>query len=163
MVSVLRPAGLRTDERPRLTTYDATEPEHSAGGVVIRGEEVVVIIPVKRDADGNRVLGLPKGHLDGDETAAQAAAREVREEAGITAGLQTPLGELRYTYQRRGRTIEKRVEFFLFAYESGDPADHDDEIEQAFWMPLEEALDALTYPGERDVIARAMSLRQPDL
>lgn len=145
-----------------MTTHDATEPEHSAGGVVVRGEEIVVIVPVKRDSAGNRVLGLPKGHLDGDETAAQAAAREVREEAGVIAELKGPLGEVNYEYQRRGRTIAKRVDFFLFSYRSGDPADHDDEIEEAFWMPLQEALDALSYPGEREIIARAMSLREAD-
>ena len=43
--------------------------EFSAGGVVVRGDEVAVIVPVKRAADGTRVLGLPKGHPDGDETA----------------------------------------------------------------------------------------------
>ncbi len=31
------------------------------------------------------------------------------------------------------------VRFFLFQYRSGDLADHDDEIEDARWMPLEEA------------------------
>ena len=36
--------------------------------MVVRGDDVVVIVPVKRDAQGNRVLGLPKGHPDGDET-----------------------------------------------------------------------------------------------
>ncbi len=42
--------------------------EFSAGGVVVDGDRVVVITPVKRGTDGSRVLGLPKGHLDGDET-----------------------------------------------------------------------------------------------
>lgn len=130
---------------------------------MLRGEDVVVIVPVKRDAEGKRVLGLPKGHLDGDETATEAAAREVREEAGVIATLQGPLGEVNYDYQRRGRMIAKRVEFFLFAYESGDPADHDDEIEEAFWMPLREAREALSYPGEREIVARAMSRREADL
>jgi hypothetical protein len=37
--------------------------EFSAGGVVVRGEEVVVIVPTRRAADGSRVLALPKGHV----------------------------------------------------------------------------------------------------
>ncbi len=140
-----------------------TEVERSAGGVVLRADEVVVIVPRKRDAEGNRVLGLPKGHLDGDETPQQAAAREVREEAGVTGELRAALGEVRYAYQRRGRTIDKRVEFFLYEYLDGDPADHDDEIEEARWMPVHDAAGALTYEGERDILARALSLRGADL
>ncbi len=131
--------------------------EFSAGGVVVRGNEMIVIVPVKRDANGNRVLGLPKGHPDGDETPEQAAAREVAEETGITAELIGELGETRYTYERRGRRIAKRVAFFLFEYRAGDIADHDHEIEEARWMPLEEASRALTYEGERAIVQRALS------
>ncbi len=131
--------------------------ELSAGGVVVRDGDVLVIVPTRRGADGQRVLGLPKGHLDPGETAEQAAAREVREEGGVEAELVEPLGDVSYFYQRGGRRILKRVEFFLFAYRSGDPADHDDEVEEARWIPLEEAATALTYAGERSIAARALS------
>ncbi len=116
-----------------------------------------MVVPVKRSAAGERVLGLPKGHLDGGETALEAAVREVREEAGVTGELVAPLGAIDYTYERRGRRIDKRVEFFLFEYGAGNPANHDHEIEEARWMPLEEALHALTYPAEREIVERALS------
>jgi 8-oxo-dGTP pyrophosphatase MutT (NUDIX family) len=137
--------------------------EFSAGGVVLRGDEVAVIVPVKRDAAGNRVLGLPKGHIDGDETPEAAATREVREETGVDAELIDELGEVSYAYQRGGRQVEKLVRFYLFEYRSGDVADHDHEIEDARWMPLAEAAQSLTYVGEREMVARALSRRARDL
>ena len=134
----------------------------SAGGVVVRGGEAVVIVPLRRAADGRRVLGLPKGHLEAGESAADAARREVREEAGVEARLVEKLGDVRYLYQRAGRRIPKVVSFFLFEYVSGDPADHDHEIEEARWMSLEQAATELSYKGERDMVARALSRLQPD-
>lgn len=131
--------------------------EFSAGGVVVRGEEVIVIVPVKRAASGEAVLGLPKGHPERGESSEQAAAREVREEAGVTGEILESLGTVAYFYQRGGRSVPKRVEFFLMTYLEGDPADHDHEIEEARWMPLAEAAEALTFAGERDIIRRAMS------
>ena len=66
--------------------------EFSAGGVVVRERDVIVIVPVRRDARGHKVLALPKGHPDGDETAEEAASREVSEEAGVAADLIDKLG-----------------------------------------------------------------------
>jgi 8-oxo-dGTP pyrophosphatase MutT (NUDIX family) len=136
--------------------------EFSAGGVVINGDRVAVIVPVKRGPGGRRVLGLPKGHLDGDETPDQAATREVAEETGVTAEVIGQLGDVNYRYERRGRKIDKRIRFYLFQYRSGDLADHDHEIEDARWMPLTEAATELTYDGEREMVRRALSQMSPD-
>ena len=137
--------------------------EFSAGGVVVRGDEVAVIVPVKRNATGERVLGLPKGHPDGDETPEAAARREVLEETGVRAELIDELGEVRYTYERNGRRRDKVVRFYLFEYRAGDLADHDHEIEDARWLPLEQAVDELTYDGEREMVRRAITRRSRDL
>ncbi len=132
--------------------------EFSAGGVVVNADhEVVVIVPTRRAADGSRVLALPKGHPDGKESAAEAALREVREEAGVEAAVLGPLGEVRYWYQRGGRRIAKVVKFFLLRYVSGDVDDHDHEVEHARWMPAAEAAETLTYAGERDMVRAALS------
>jgi 8-oxo-dGTP pyrophosphatase MutT (NUDIX family) len=132
--------------------------EFSAGGVVVRDRECVVIVPTRRAADGRQVLALPKGHPSGDETPQDAALREVREEAGVEARAVEKLGDVRYFYQRDGHRIAKIVSFFLLEYVSGEPEEHDHEVEEARWMPLEEAAQALTYKGERDMAARALGL-----
>jgi 8-oxo-dGTP pyrophosphatase MutT (NUDIX family) len=131
--------------------------ERSAGGVVVRGEQVVVIVPTRRASDGSKVVALPKGHIDPGESALQAATREVREETGIVAEPVTELGETRYWYRRDGQTIPKSVSFYLFTYIEGDTADHDDEVEEARWVSLQDAEGQLSHAAEREMVARAVA------
>jgi 8-oxo-dGTP pyrophosphatase MutT (NUDIX family) len=148
-----KPKSARTSKRPSK----AQAREFSAGGVVVRGEEVVTIVPTRRAADGSRVLALPKGHVDPGETTIEAATREVREETGIVGEPVCELGESRYWYRRDGRTIGKTVVFFLFRHVEGDTADHDDEVEEVRWLPLEEAERELTHDAEREMVALALA------
>jgi 8-oxo-dGTP pyrophosphatase MutT (NUDIX family) len=138
------------------------EREYSAGGVVVRGEEMVAIVPTRRAADGSVVLALPKGHVDPGETPLQAAEREVREEAGVVVEPLSELGEARYWYRRDGRTIPKSVTFYLFRYLEGDVADHDDEVQEARWMPLSQARTELTHQAERDMVDLALAYLKQD-
>jgi 8-oxo-dGTP pyrophosphatase MutT (NUDIX family) len=128
--------------------------------VVVRGDDVVVIRPARR-GNNREVWALPKGHPDGDETAQEAAVREVREETGVEADPLEELGEIHYTYERGGREVSKRVVFFLFRYREGDLA-HDHEIAAVRWMPLEEAARTLTHAGEREMVQRALSRSRAD-
>jgi 8-oxo-dGTP pyrophosphatase MutT (NUDIX family) len=129
--------------------------EFSAGGVVVRrmhGRPFVAVVRVR-----DEILALPKGHPDADEPAAAAARREVREETGVEAELVEKLGDIRYWYARRGKRVMKIVSFFLFRYRSGSVADHDHEVKEALWIPLEEAPGRLAYKGEREMAESALS------
>jgi len=132
--------------------------ETSFGGVVLRGEEVLVITPIGK----RRVTGLPKGGANPGETGEQTAAREVREETGITVTVSERLGDVRYWYRRHGRRVQKTVHFYLCEFVEGSTDDHDDEVDDARWLPLEAARTQLTYPGEREMIERALSRLRPD-
>jgi 8-oxo-dGTP pyrophosphatase MutT (NUDIX family) len=130
--------------------------EFSAGGVMVRrmrGRPFMAAVRVK----GGTVLALPKGRIDQGEKAPEAAAREVREEAGVSGELIEKLGDVRYWYQRDGERVLKVVSFFLFRYRSGSVRDHDHEVDSAEWVPLEDAPRLLAYRGEREMAEAALS------
>jgi 8-oxo-dGTP pyrophosphatase MutT (NUDIX family) len=129
--------------------------EFSAGGVVVRqmrGRPYVAVVRVR-----DQVLALPKGHPDGKESAAEAAQREVREETGLETELVERLGDVKYWYVRDGDRVMKIVAFFLFRYRSGSVENHDHEVEEALWIPLDEAPARLAYKGEREMAVAAIS------
>jgi 8-oxo-dGTP pyrophosphatase MutT (NUDIX family) len=129
--------------------------EFSAGGVVVRrmqGRPFVAVVRVR-----DEILALPKGHPDGEESAAEAARREVREETGLEAELVERIGEVKYWYVRGGERVMKIVAFFLFRYRSGSVENHDHEVEEALWIPLDEAPRRLAYKGEREMADAAIS------
>jgi 8-oxo-dGTP diphosphatase len=130
-----------------------TETETSYGGVTVRGDEVLVITPAGR----RRITALPKGGPQKGETGEETAGREVREETGVNVDVREPLGDVSYVYRRGGRRIRKTVHFYLCEFVSGSTEDHDHEVDEARWIPLQEARSALTYPGERELIERALS------
>ena len=129
--------------------------EFSAGGLVVRRFRGRPFIAAVQPRDG--VLALPKGHPEAGESMADAAAREVRGEAGIDARLVEKLGDARYWYTLHGERVMKVVSFFLFRYRSGSVRNHDHEVEAALWLPLEEAPSRLSYRGEREMAATALS------
>ena len=135
--------------------------EFSAGGVLVRrmrGRPFMAAVRVK----GGAVLALPKGHIDPGERAAETAAREVREEAGVTGELLEKLGDVRYWYQRDGERVLKVVSFFLFRYRSGSVRNHDHEVDSAEWVPLVDAPRLLEYRGEKEMAEAALSRWRPD-
>ncbi len=130
--------------------------EFSAGGVVIREVEAETEVALVSPREG--VYALPKGHPDPGESLEQAATREVREETGLAAEPVERLGEVSYWYWFGGERVLKTVTFFLFRFRSGSVADHDDEVVWAGWVPLAEAVEQLSYEGEREMATKALAL-----
>ena len=133
----------------------------SSGGLVVRaragGHDICLIA---RRKDGAVTWGLPKGHVEPGEHAADAAVREVLEETGLRAEIIAPVGSIAYRFSVAGaRTrVFKRVHFYVMRYLGGDTDDHEDEIDEASWFPAEEAASKLTYPNERKMLAKALRL-----
>src|SRR5258706_6964496 len=97
-----------------------------AGGVVARLDNGQVLIALIRDR-GDHEYVLPKGGVEPGETLEEAAAREIREEAGFRK-LQL-LDELGVAERLAGkRTVWQKTHYFLFITEEveGKPTDRRD-------------------------------------
>jgi 8-oxo-dGTP pyrophosphatase MutT (NUDIX family) len=129
--------------------------EVSAGGVVYRqhGDRVDVLLI----RDRYRHWGFPKGHLEGDETPAEAALREVEEETALSKlRLGTELGVIDWHFRFRGDLIHKYCHFFLVESPEGDPAPQREEgIHECRWLPFSEAVRTISYENARGVLLRA--------
>ena len=103
------------------------------------------------------IWGLPKGHVEENEALDQAALREIKEETGILSSVLSPLHVIQYSFfdSESNRRISKTVHFFLASYVRGNLQDHDDEVEDARWFPIQEALEQMEYPGERETVRKA--------
>ena len=135
-----------------------TRREVSAGGVVYRRRRgrVLVVLAARRTRRGDLVWGLPKGEIEPGESPESAAIREVREETGLHARIEDPLGQIKYLYVWEGVRVRKAVHFFLMRATGGKVSDHDEEMEDVRWFPLGDAVGAAAYKGEREVLQRAV-------
>ena len=105
---------------------------------------------------------LPKGLVDKGEEPEVTAVREAREEGGITSEVVQHIETVEYWYVGLENGIRvrfhKRVHFFLLRYVSGDTSDHDWEVNEARWVPIEDATSQLAFDNERRVMDQAREL-----
>jgi 8-oxo-dGTP pyrophosphatase MutT (NUDIX family) len=159
----------RVDRARRLTAPAVRPPlvrEFSAGGLVYRrraGGWQIVLVGRRRPHSSAIAWSIPKGHVEPGESAAAAAVREVREETGLEADVEQPLGDVTHWFARRNASGEpervfKRVRFFLLALRGGRFADRDAEMDAVRWFPLAGGERVAAYENERMLVRRAADL-----
>lgn len=141
---------------PELPVVDET----SAGGLVVDVVErqAVTAVIARRNRAGRLEWCLPKGHLEGEETAEQAAVREIAEETGIEGLVLRHLASIDYWFAGSDHRVHKVVHHYLLQATGGELTienDPDAEAEDAAWVPLDEVAARLAYPNERRVVAAA--------
>lgn len=129
--------------------------ERSSGGVVARRIDGTVHFLLIKDPYGK--WGLPKGHLEGEETSEVAAVREVREETGLVELEMGPsLGTIDWHFRLKGHRVHKFCEYFLMASSSGDATPEVEEgITECRWLPVPAAITTVAYDNARQIVERA--------
>jgi 8-oxo-dGTP pyrophosphatase MutT (NUDIX family) len=125
-----------------------------AGGIVVRMEQGApqyLVVTARRNPDH---WLFPKGHIDPGETVETAAIREVLEEAGVVAGILSPVGSAEYETSD-GQRVHAR--FFLMRYVGDSVAA---ETRHRRWCSYEEALSQLSWDVSRDLLRRAHTVAE---
>lgn len=148
-------AGGRDTGNPPLKRARLPRVETTAGGVIFRWIGLTPHILLIRD--GHSHWGLPKGHLETGETPGAAALREAREETGLGDLILGPqLQTIDWFFRARGRLIHKFCHFFLIESRSGEAAPEVEEgITACAWVPLNAAIEQISYDNAREVVRRA--------
>ncbi|NEW53552.1 NUDIX hydrolase [Nocardia cyriacigeorgica] len=124
---------------------------HAAGAVVWRyasdGSGAIEIAVIHRPKYED--WSLPKGKLDPGETPVLAAIREVAEETGLRCRLGRYLGHV--TYPVPGHRKLKRVYYWAAEVIEGAFAANT-EVDELIWLRLDQVMDELSYPMDRQVV-----------
>lgn len=125
--------------------------EKSCGAVIFREEEGGRRYLVIRSVNGHTTLC--KGHVEPGETEHETARREILEETALTVDFVENFREV-ITYSPYPGCM-KDVVFFLGRMTGGNLTCQEEEVAEAKFLPLEQALAALTHPSDRDVLRAA--------
>lgn len=139
-------------ERVTLPNGAVTELEiaHHPGGacvVALDRDGRVCLLRQFRHAAGGWITELPAGKLDHQEPPLECARRELAEETGMTAGQWDDLG---YFFSSPGVFTEVIHVFLARGLTPCESAPERDEVFEAHWLPLAEALAQASDGSLRD-------------
>lgn len=127
----------------------------SSGGVVIEAGRMLLL-----DRPSRGEIRLPKGHIDPGESPAETALRETCEESGYAdLEIVLDLGEQVVTFEYEGKQVVRTEHYFLMRLGSDRTVPRTPKDEEQFrvlWLPVEQAVEQLTYAAEQDVARRAI-------
>lgn len=125
--------------------------EKSCGAVVWRMEGGQRQYLLARHNGGH--WSFPKGHVEGAETERETAGREILEETGLTAEIDTGFRQV-VTYSPKPGII-KDVIFFTATPTGGREHAQEAEIAELGWFPYREASALVTYATDEEILAAA--------
>ena len=124
--------------------------EKSCGALVYRYEGDRLMLLLLRHRHGGH-WSFPKGHVEGEETETETALREIREETGLSVSLREGFRHTVEYYPKPG--VRNQVVYFL----GEAPADakivrQEEEISELHWVEWSQAVEAVTFKNDRNLL-----------
>lgn len=133
--------------------------EFSSGGAVYKKDKWLITRSAPSEPYPKSVWRLPKGWIDKDESAEEAALREVKEEGGVGAKIIRKIETIKYFFTTPdGDKILKFVTFYLMEWVKDYPEGFDGETSEITWLPFDKAFKKLAYSGEKQILKKAKEL-----
>jgi 8-oxo-dGTP diphosphatase len=137
------------------------QPRNAAGGIIVNSEGNIALVW----QNGNS-WSFPKGGIDAGEDVFAAALREIEEETGLHQAdlvLKGNLGSyMRRSIARNGIGEDESVpesSRTLYLFYTNETVMHpqDKEVSEARFVPIDQALELLTHPKDREFLASVRS------
>ncbi len=123
--------------------YSYADIANGIGIVAINDQNEVALVGQWRYPIARYSWEIPAGMREGAEDPLEAAKRELKEEAGVTAKKWTSLGEF---FMEGSSTTKKAIIFLAQDLEMGKQSLDDDEKIEVLWLPFQQVID-LTEDG----------------
>ena len=121
--------------------------EKSCGCIVIDEGKVLLIKQTKGH------WGLPKGHVEKNETEEETALREVKEETNYDVEI---IGDHRFVERYITDTkIDKEVVYFIAKKVGGEAEKQEAEVTDIKWCSFDEAIDTVTFDNLKELLTNA--------
>lgn len=125
--------------------------EKSCGAVVYYIDNNQIEFLIIRQVKGH--WSFPKGHVENNETDAETALREIKEETGLEVELNTNFQKSCIFSPREG--VLKENLFFVALANSKKVVIQEKELTNYKWLMYEEALALVTHSRDKDVLKEA--------
>ena len=127
--------------------------EKSCGAIVYRkfhGNTEILLI--KHVNSGH--WSFPKGHVEAGETEVETAVREIKEETGVDANIDTRFRTV-VTYSPK-KDVIKDVIYFFATTECDKTQKQESEVSEVMWVDIGDELKCVSYRNDKELVTKAI-------
>lgn len=110
------------------------------------------ILLIKHSNSGH--WSFPKGHVEAGETEVETAVREIFEETGVNANIDTRFREV-VTYSPK-KDVLKDVIYFFATTDNDATEKQESEVSEIMWVDIAKALNCVSYRNDKELITKAI-------
>jgi bis(5'-nucleosidyl)-tetraphosphatase len=130
------------------------EHQYSAGVITYTMDNDQIVYLILRYGAGH--WDFPKGHIEAGETQQDAAHRELYEETGLTAELDSTFTDsFSYIFHGHNKELIQKTVYFFLGQAAHKSVKLSHEHIDYQWLTYKEALEKLTYDNAKNILKKA--------